>query len=117
MGEPVGDEYESGDSCAQCWGPGKTFGDVSTPKKIFITWAGLSGIFAGGNKTFIGIQEPGAPCLWHYNDGVYEGFGGFDAGASGCRIKLVGATPFVLASGGWCALVLTSGPVVTCTIS
>jgi len=117
MGEPVGDEYEVGNDCLECWGPGKTFGDVSTPKKIFITWAGLGGIWAGGNKTFIGIQDSVEPCLWHYNDGVFEGFAGFDAGASGCQLKFIGATPYVQASGGLCAKTLVGPFGAGCVIS
>ncbi|GAI03414.1 unnamed protein product, partial [marine sediment metagenome] len=40
MGEPVGPEYTVGIPCPQCWGPGKPFGDVPTPKFVSITFTG-----------------------------------------------------------------------------
>lgn len=64
MGEPVGNQYTAGDTCEWCWGPGKIFGDVFTPKYLYLTWAGLAPPFDVGNKKFIVTQDEDLPCIW-----------------------------------------------------
>ncbi len=73
MGEPVGDEFVPGLVCTNCWGLGKPFGNVPTPEQIFVTFAGMTGNGAGGNKTFLGTQLSFNPCQYVFSDANYRG--------------------------------------------
>lgn len=47
MGTIIPDPFEpppadAGDPCSVCWGPGKTFGDVDTPEKIWVSFSGVN---------------------------------------------------------------------------
>jgi len=117
MGEPVGLVYTSGIACTVCWGLGKTFGPFGTPSKVYLTWAGLTAPYVAGNKTFIGIQIPVAPCFWEFSDGVNEGFWQYDPIFSIAKIRNVGALPFFQIAGPPCTLVCDNGAGKTCTIS
>lgn len=66
-------EYVEGDLCTNCWGVGKTFGDVPTPKRIYITGSGFIGVCAPCNDTFIALQNSVNPCLWEFDTGAVSG--------------------------------------------
>ncbi|GAH72725.1 unnamed protein product, partial [marine sediment metagenome] len=74
MGEEPGPEYTPGAICGNCWGPGRPFGDVPTPKYASITFSGLVGIWAPANKKFIGTQDPLAACIWRFEDAIFTGW-------------------------------------------
>jgi len=117
MGEPVGDQYTSGDDCTICWGLGKPFGDVPTPKKIYITWSGLLDLFAPANGPHIGIQDPLVPYLWIFTDATFSGDWTFQPTFTRGLI-LLNANPaiFIWVFGDVCVLSCTDGEF-TCSIS
>jgi len=117
MGEPVGSEYGGGDDCLQCWGLGKPFGDVDTPKYVYITWTGLVGGLAPANKTFIATQNPVEPAQWLFNDGIFSGNWFYSPGDSKAFITII-LNPAVWEwiFGPICSLVCTDG-IITCVIS
>ncbi len=117
MGEPVGIQYTDGTGCATCWGLGRPFGDVGTPLKVFLTWEGLAPPHAAGNKTFVAIQFPLAPCFWDFSDGVVEGFWQFDPFFTIAKIREVGELLFFQIAGPACTLICDNGMGQTCTIS
>jgi len=117
MGEAIGAEYPAGDDCTKCWGIGKTFGVGDTPLKVYITWTGLAGGLAGGNKTFVGVQDSVVPCQWNFDDGVYSGKYWFTGVLTRAWIELKpGAPPGIGIAGGICDIAL-AGLGATCTIS
>jgi hypothetical protein len=75
VGTPI-DKTPVGNDCINCWGLGKTFGDVSTPGILTVT---LSGILTGDlwgpsfpespNGSFELCQI--LPCTWQYNVSPY----------------------------------------------
>lgn len=73
MGDPVGPEYTAGIQCPDCWGFGKAFGDVPTPKYASITFSGLLPPWDVANKKFIGEQDPLIPCKWDFEDATVIG--------------------------------------------
>lgn len=77
MGDEI-DEYEEGDSCPLCWGPGKEFGDYPTPKYVIIHGSGFEGACEACNGWFVATQDPSLHCHWYFNDGLVEGY--WDAG-------------------------------------
>ncbi|GAI03417.1 unnamed protein product [marine sediment metagenome] len=103
MGEPVGPEYTVGIPCPQCWGPGKPFGDVPTPKFVSITFTGLVGIWAPANHKWIGQQDPLMPCLWDFEDATFVGTYYFVPGITGVYLAFKpGLFPFIDFFGGDC---------------
>lgn len=91
MGETP-NPYEPGDDCNICWGVGKKWGDYPTPKHVNITFAGLVGICADANQTFVATQDPVNPCLFNFNDGTWGGFWNAPGGVH--AISLVHLAPF-----------------------
>jgi len=83
MGDPVGDNYTPGNPCNRCWGPGKAFGDVPTPKYVSIIFSGLTGIWAPANHKWIGQQDPLNACLWDFEDATFLGTYYFYDGGTG----------------------------------
>ena len=117
MGEPVGDEYSPGDDATVCWGLGKTFGDVSTPKSVYLTFTGLLGGWINANKTFIATQRVGFPFIWDFDDGNFVGFWTYTAINCSARVSSPGGgAPHFTLFGNFCALVAVNG-AASCTIS
>lgn len=56
--------YEPGDQCGWCWGDGKPFGDVITPKYLYMTGSGFPPICDNCNDTFVLTQDPVNHCFW-----------------------------------------------------
>lgn len=86
MGYPV-DESEAGLLCRICWGLGKPFGNVHTPKRLYMTASGFVPPVDGANGVFILTQDPVLPCYWDGPKGDYIGYFEFDAMNSLCEIK------------------------------
>lgn len=63
MGDKA-EEYEAGDQCVFCWGEGKPFGDILTPKRLYMTGKGFPALCAACNDTFVLTQDPDNPCFW-----------------------------------------------------
>jgi len=68
MYQPI-EQHEPGDTCPNCWGPAKPFGDIQTPKRILLTASGFAGACAVCNGTFILEQNPFLPCIFDMDDG------------------------------------------------
>lgn len=66
-------EYVEGAVCDRCFGIGKTFGDIPTPKRVTMTGSGFIGVEAVCNGTFILTQDGGNPHRWLFDDGVAAG--------------------------------------------
>lgn len=102
-------EYEAGVACVNCWGAGKTFGDVPAPKRITMTGSGFVGACAVCNGTFIAEQVLGTPCKWSFDDGTTKGEWAvtpaltiFNLGISGgawCFAKTIGLCKTVCVDG------------------
>lgn len=103
------EEYVTGAACANCWGSGKTFGDIDTPKRITITGSGFAGACAPCNDTFIAEQDVFAPCLWKFNNGTV--LGSWTAGplATLFQLEMVGGPVCYNQTGAKCAIVSTFG--------
>jgi len=117
MGEPVGDQTPPGDGSTVCWGPKKPFGDVPTPKIVYLTFTGLVGDYVGANKTFTATQSIWDPNVWNFNDGSFFGFWWYRSIQTIAKIGEVG-DPFPTRTflGGICTFVTIAG-VARCTIS
>lgn len=109
-------QFESGASCANCWGPGKTFGDISTPKRIYVTGSGFAGACAVCNGTFIAEQDPFSPCLWTFNNGIVLGSWSVGPVFTIFYLAIVGGADCFLQTGGLCSVTKTFGGA-TVTIS
>ncbi len=103
MGDPVGDPYVVGNPCTLCWGPGKAFGDVPTPKYVSITFSGLPPPFDIANHKWIGQQDPLNACLWDFEDAIFLGTYYFAFGVTGVYIAFKpGLFPFLDIAGPEC---------------
>jgi len=74
--------YEYGDGCALCWGPGGRWEGFETPKFVSITFAGLQGLCAAGNQTFVAEQDAINPCIWKFDNPPHSGFWWVQPGGS-----------------------------------
>lgn len=117
MGDPVGDEYPAGDPCGWCWGLGKPYGDVDTPKDVFLTWSGLPAPYIAANKTWKATQDPVHPCLWYWSDGIFQGYWNYQEFFTIAFIREFGAPGGQDAFGGVCSMECTAAPAIKCTIS
>ena len=68
------DGYESGNACVKCWGVGKKFGDVDTPKFIYAYFYGiekslnwLPWMGQPGNGWYK-MEQQVNPCIWQSPD-------------------------------------------------
>jgi len=74
MGTPL-PPNEPGDDCTTCFGSGKTFGDVVTPKFVWIQLFDYSPgpLWSDGDDAFLSIPhllpQKYAPCRWESFDG------------------------------------------------
>lgn len=80
-------EVPAGVACSNCWGIGKTFGNVDTPSEIIMTVSGVNKgpdwvPFQGEppNTVMTLEQVAGTPCRYDGSDGTNFGTVIFDAG-------------------------------------
>ncbi len=66
--DPDDNGYEAGDDCNICWGVGKPFGDIPTPKEVTATFEGVISCNAGWvpDGPYTLEQLDAAPCRWEY---------------------------------------------------
>lgn len=71
--DPGDNGYDEGQNCPECWGPGRPFGDIPTPKKVTATFAGVAHCTAGWvpDGEYV-LTQPAPPslCTW---DLVFDG--------------------------------------------
>jgi len=87
VGTPIPPEadYSDGSPCPDCFGPGKPFGDIPTPKKIQITFEGIEPancnctehneppVPAITSPLILWVtQTDSDPCWWTYNHPVHD---------------------------------------------
>ncbi|GAH61530.1 unnamed protein product, partial [marine sediment metagenome] len=82
--------YECADICETCWGNGKAFGDICTPRHINFNPSGYGGGDADFNGSFILTQTPFHSCVFDYNDGEIFAEVIFGEGATQFTIGHVG---------------------------
>ena len=112
MGEPPGETYIAGELCSQCWGLGKTFGDLPTPLYLNILITGLTGECSGGNGKYVAKQTPGYPCHYDFSKTNYVGFLNFLRISTIVKLdKLDPLTVCIWFGGGMCSTYLTPFPV------
>jgi len=105
------DKYESGISCPNCWGPGKTFGDVPGPKRIRLTASGFVGACAVCNGTFILEQTVLLPCIYYLDDGSTVAEVIFGVANTQFTMEISGGANCYLQVEGLCALSSNFGAV------
>lgn len=116
MGYPI-EEYEEGDSCTICWGSGKTFGAIPTPKRIEMTGSGFAGVFAVCNNTFIADQTALNACRYEFYIGTVNGILIFGAVNTYFEMSVDGEGLAYAKSEGLCVLTSTdTGKTVTIEI-
>lgn len=116
MGYPI-EEYEEGDSCSNCWGPSKTFGDVPTPKRIRVTGSGFAGACAPCNNTFVVEQTNLFPCRYEYFGAIVDIVINFGAVNTAFSMSVDGVGLCYAKNEGLCILTSTDvGKTVTIEI-
>jgi hypothetical protein len=108
MGDPI-DEYEEGQQCTICWGPGKTFGDYPTPKHVYLTGSGFVGACAVCNGKFIATQSPVAPCGYTFDDGSAKGALTYGVAVTTFQMGISGGAWCLNQAAGLCAKSITVG--------
>lgn len=103
MGEEIV-EYEPGEDCPTCWGPGKEFGDYPPPKRVIITGSGFTGACAVCNDSFVAMQNPIMPCQWDFDDGVVQGYWNSGIYQPSFLLRLSGGADCHVAGGPHCIL-------------
>jgi len=100
MGTPIDIEgdYEEGNPCTRCWGPGKPFGDVPTPKYMVLN---VSGVFPcppneknPPNGSWLLTQAEGFPCAWNLTTSNYIMGFGFGVDFTECWIRDIPSDKF-----------------------
>ena len=73
MGEIPTYEYDDGNNCDRCFGIGKTFGDVKTPKTVKAVFSGIT-VCPGGlpNPNGSYLLTQGGPCNWSFIDAKWD---------------------------------------------
>lgn len=117
MFKPI-EEYVEGNACANCWGVGKTFGDVPVPKRIEVTGSGFAGVFAVCNDTFIAEQAALTPCKYEFWKGTVAGWIFFTAVDTHFELGVAGEGPAYSKDEALCTLQSTdAGKTVTVAIT
>lgn len=110
-------EYVEGDACGVCWGVGKAFGVVETPKRILITGSGFVGACAVCNGSFIAEQVPTFPCRYAFDDGSATGVINFGVVNTAFSMGISGGGPCYGKNEGLCVLTSTdAGKTVSLSI-
>jgi len=110
MGQPIGNQYIPGENCSSCFGSGKAFGDIQTPKEVFLIFGGLTWPFSRVEIAFIAIQNVDYPCFWSYADANWMAMWSFTNTTTTAQIVEAGFPPrFLDFAGGPCETVLYSG--------
>jgi len=92
MGTPIDIEgdYTEGNACTICWGPGKTFGDVPTPKFLCLNVSGIEKCPGAPvdppNGYWVLEQRADFSCMWERTLGPYYIAWWFEAALTFCWI-------------------------------
>ena len=89
-------DYDEGDLCSRCFGPGKTFGDVPTPARVQAVFTGIVSCPLATplkNGAYVLTQSEDYPCCYSDDNAIFW-FSKLKGGAYLATISLNSSLPY-----------------------